>query len=274
MRAFLALMIGMISISSALGQSGYYPAGAREAALSGAGVTLADAYSLFHNPAGLSQLEGRQAMASYRYRPGWEGMQVAAMAYAGRWRNLGWSAGGWRFGDALYNETWVGLGVGYQMGLTALGLKMSWLQYHIEGFGTRHLPLLEAGGWTEITEQWRVGGHVSNLLLAKLSAETGERMPVVMNLGLAYQPMPQVQLLAQVQQSLPGALRASLAVEYQIIAPLWLRAGLQPTHRTFSGGLGYCWRSWQVDYATISHHPAGWSHQLSIAYAWSAEASQ
>ena len=252
-------------------QSGDYAAGGRSLALSDAHTVLADGYAFFHNPAALSHLESFQLLGSYQLRSQWEGMHIASAAAVGKYRGLGWGIGAWRFGDEVYSEQWLGVAAGYQMGIASLGARLIWLQYHIEGFGRRHLPLLELGGYAQLTEQLAVGGHVSNVLLAKLSKETGERLPTVMKLGVGYTPIASIQLLAEVHQPTRGATQLMVAVEYEIIPKLWLRTGSQVTHGSYSGGMGYQWRRWRVDYAVATHQPAGWSHSLSINYQWLAD---
>ncbi|HAA23491.1 MAG TPA: hypothetical protein DCP28_33740 [Cytophagales bacterium] len=269
---FLTLLVFLPAYTH--GQGGNYVAGARAGGLSHATTTLADGYAFFHNPAGLAQIKTWQMMGSYAYRVGWEGTQTIGAAAVTRWKGLGIGVGAWRFGDQLYSEQWAGIAVGYQMGLAALGGKVSWLQYHIEGVGNRHLPLVELGGWAALTPQFQVGGHVTNVLLAKLSPNTGERVPTLLKLGIAYLPLPTLTLLAEAHQSTQGSTFVILGVEYEIISKLWLRAGSQLTHRNFSGGLGYQWRSWQVAYSAQSYFPTGWNHQLSISRIWPVRSSQ
>lgn len=249
-------------------QGGRYFVGGRTAGLSDASVTLRDSYSFFHNPAALAFTEGLTLSGAYHNRSGWEGVHTAAASVAGNWRGLGWGAGAYRFGDAIYREQWLGMGVGYHMGLASVGAKINWLQYAIENFGRRHVPMLEVGGWAEITPHWQVGGYLSNLNLARLSQTTGERVPTLMKLGLAHLPLPNLTLLAEVQQALGQPTVAILAVEYAPLSHLWLRSGAQLTHRNFSLGLGYQAGAYRIDYGLMAYANTGLGHQLSLSRPW------
>lgn len=267
MKIQIACILYLLPVLPVSGQQGHYSLGARSGALAGANITLNDGFSFFNNPALLANTSSQLA-AGYQNRFGWEGLQAAGVMYAQKLSMLGVGAGFYRFGDALYHEQYAAVAAGYRQGIASVGLKVGWLQYGIQGFGTRHLPYLEIGSWVQIGNQWQLGGLLTNATFTRFHPSGELRVPIHLRLGASFQAAKKLLFFLQIQQALSSATEIIVASEYQLFSKAVLRMGLRPLQRLFSGGIGYSYKGWKWDYALVSHYPQGFDHQLSVTYQW------
>src|SRR5687768_4610889 len=100
------------------------PAGARAGAMSGAALTLADVWAVTNNIAGIAQLKKTALGAYAENRFNLKAFTTVGFlgvlpVMPGTGVGLEFS----RFGDEIYNEQQLGLGVAHQLGPVRLGLK-------------------------------------------------------------------------------------------------------------------------------------------------------
>jgi hypothetical protein len=262
------LLLGLLGLP-ARPLAGPGPMGARAGGLAGAALPLADVWAISNNPAGIAALK-RPALGAYAENR-FHLKAFMTVSCQGVWplrpgTGLGLELS--RFGDRLYNEQQVGLGLGHQLGPVRLGLKASVWQVHLEGLGSKRVVALSFGGQSEVIPHLTFAAYLFNLNQARLAAYQQERLPTRMAAALAYQPSGKLLLTLQAEKeiALPAELTGGL--EYVVLDKLALRAGAQPGRRALTGGVGWKAKALQIDYALGGHAALGLRNQVSVAYQW------
>jgi hypothetical protein len=240
--------------------------GGRSAGLAYASATLHDEWSLLNNVGGLSKVRQPSVSFAYDVRAGLTGAnRVAAIVVAPF--KPGWAALSlFRFGDDLYNEQVISLGYSNQIGMTSLGLKANYIQYHAEGFGNRHAVSLNFGGLAQLTPRISVGAYVVNLNQPKLSTLDNERLPTKLVAGLAFQPDDKALLLIEIEKDLEYNPTIKGAMEYAVYKKINFRTGFNIHPNTAFFGLGFLLRKLKIDYALQFNNTLSAAHQAAAMY--------
>src|SRR5258706_4634710 len=143
--------------------------GARAAGLGYTSATLADEWALFNNVAGLARIDQASTSFAYEIRPALLGANRMAASISAPSKIGTMGIGIFRFGDDVYSEHLVSLGVANQIGNTSLGGKINYIQYRIESFGIYSALSFDFGGITRITPQISIGAYITNLTQSKLA---------------------------------------------------------------------------------------------------------
>lgn len=241
------------------------PAGARTWGLGNSAVTLADSWSLFNNPAGLSGVKYLHVMAAYDNRYGLTGMQSMStgLIYPSAYGNFGFNIQ--RFGDDLYNEHLLGIAYSHKVSRVQLGAKVNYVQIHLDNLGSKGTFSMDFGGIAEITPQLFFGAHVYNLNQAKLADYQDERIPTVMKAGVSYKAFSKLLLALETEKDVDFPAIVKAGIEYEIIKNLHLRTGISSKPFINYFGVGFSPKRLQFDYAVRSHPVLGLSHHLSLA---------
>ncbi|PVY38564.1 PorV/PorQ family protein [Pontibacter virosus] len=244
------------------------PAGARAAALGNASVTLPDLWALNNNVAGIAGLEKAQVGAYAENRFGvraFSTMALQAVYPTARYGNYGLSMS--RFGDELYSQQHVGVGIGHKLGQFSLGGKVDLWQVATEGYGSRKAVALSVGGQAEIVPGLFFGAYAYNINQAKLAAFDDERLPTIMKAGLGYRPYQKLLVLAETEKHIDFPANFKAGIEYQLLQEkVALRSGFSTLTNRATFGLGFRARQLLADYAFGSTTLLGQSHHLSLSY--------
>ncbi|PRY13670.1 hypothetical protein CLV24_10540 [Pontibacter ummariensis] len=245
-----------------------YSTGARAAALGGAAVALPDLWALQNNVAGIAGLEQPQAGAYVENRFGIQAFTTVALQAVLPTEGYGsYGLSVSRFGDELYSQQHIGLGVAHRLGQFSLGVKADVWQVAVKSYGSEKGVALSVGGQGEIVPNLYVGAYAFNLNQAKLSAFEDERLPTVMKAGLAYRPAPKLLLIAETEKDIDYDASFKAGIEYQVLKDkLALRTGFNTLINKLTFGAGFQARQLNVAYAFGSTTLLGFSHHLSVAY--------
>jgi hypothetical protein len=244
------------------------PMSARAAALGNASVTLPDLWALHHNVAGIANLSQPEAGVYVENRFGIRAFTTVALQAVyptAKYGSYGLSMS--RFGDELYNQQSIGLGVAHKLGQFSLGGKIDIWQVAVEGYGSRKAVAISVGGQGEIIPGLYFGAHAYNLNQAKLAAFEDERLATVLRAGLSYKPHQKLLLAAETEKNIEHDADFKAGVEYQLLKEkLALRSGFSTLTNKATFGVGFQARQLQVDYAFGSTTLLGLSHHLSLSY--------
>ena len=243
------------------------PVGARAGGLSGAALTLADAWAVSNNIAGIARLKGPALGAFAENRFNLQAFTtVACVGVLPLKPGTGLGLELSRFGDKVYNEQQAGLGLAHQLGPVRLGLKATLWQLHLEDLGSKRTLAFSFGGQSELLPHLIFAAHIFNFNQARLAAFQQERLPTVMAAGLTYQPSARLLLTLQTEKDITLPVELKSGLEYVLVDKLALRAGVSPTRRSLSGGAGWKAKALQIDYALGGHAALGLRNQVSVSY--------
>jgi hypothetical protein len=267
LRSLLLFISILFLLTSGLyAQNGQINAGGRSFGIGNASLTLRDPFALFNNIAGIARSENVAVYSGYDNRFGIRELQTlhAGILYPTVIGAFG--ASFFRFGDEFFSEQSIGLGYGHNVGIIDFGIKVSYIQYNIEGFGNRGTGIIEFGATAQILEELSFGTHIYNLSLAEVSEETGEKIPTVIRMGLAYKPVNKLLLSTEIDKDIDLDANFKAGLEYQIIENVHIRTGLNTDPFASFFGLGWKNRSLGVDYSLRNDANLGLGHHVSLLY--------
>lgn len=244
------------------------PKGARSVGLGNAHATLADPWAIFYNIGGLAQVKESQVFAGYDHRLGLNelttlaagGVLVASSGVFG----FGISS----YGGHLFNQQIAGIGYSNRLGITSLGLKVSYIQTNIEGYGRNATPLMELGGVAELTPQLFFGAHIFNISRARLSRVTEEYLPTVIKAGLSYRPSEYISINLEAEKEVYLDPQFKAGIEYSVQHKLVARTGINTHPNQLFFGIGLRPKRYRIDYALSQHYQLGFTHHFSFNYLW------
>lgn len=263
----LLLLLLSLCVAVIYGQSVNTLIGARSTALAHASATLMDEWSLLNNIGGLAKVKKISTAFAYEISPALPGANRIAAVINSPVRTIGTAGVSFfRFGDDLYNEHVISGGFSNQFGIASLGVKVNYIQYRAEGFGTKNTWSLNFGGIAQLTPKISIGMYITNLNQPKISTQDNERIPASLTAGVSFKPTDKVLLLAEVKKDLEYAATIKGALEYTIHKKVFFRTGfnLQP-HAGFFG-IGFLTRRLKIDYGLQYNSVIGLIHQASATY--------
>lgn len=241
------------------------PAGAKGAGMNDVGVTFQDIYSGFTNQAGLAYihqtsfaifgeqrflLAGLNSFAATTALPTKSGTVGLVLQY---------------FGFETYNEQKIGLAYARKLfDQVALGVQFNYLNTRITEYGTKGVISAEVGLQANITQQLRLGVHVSSPFSVAITDE--DIVPTILKLGLAYEWSKKVMVAAEVEKDMDYPPILKLGINYKIVDKLSLRAGVGSNPVRNSFGIGIHLKNLTIDVASSFHQILGFTPSVSVIY--------
>lgn len=242
------------------------PVGPKALGMGGVSVMNADHWSVLNNPAGLATAQDISGFVSYRsifdFSP-FNTVSAGALIPAG-FGNLG--VGVFRFGDDLFNTQMFSVAASRKIGIMALGIKASYLQLNIDGFGSKGVFVADIGGVADLTPELTFGAHIYNFTQSAISAETNERVPTVIRLGLAYQPTNEFTFVIEGEKDVNLDPDLKLGIQYQLIEKVHLRTGFSGLNNSHSFGGGLELKKFVIDYGVSVDRDLGSTHNFGISF--------
>lgn len=267
----LLLLIELTAITFA-----QYTPGARQISMANSDVALSnDVFSLFSNPAGLSQINWREVGIYYSPAPfGLTELSNGYIAYNEPFNFGSLSIGGMTYGFELYRESKVVLGYSYNYeNILFAGISINYHNYSIQNYGSTGVFYLNVGGLVYILDELRWGFYVDNLNKASV-ANLDDQIPMVFVTGLSYDVIKDFSLNFALEKDIKFNPSVKFGVEYDIIEYLSLRAGTSNEPSRFTAGVGINYSLFSLDYAFFTHQDLGLTHQAGIIISFGKEGSR
>jgi hypothetical protein len=267
---FIYLMLFISATDLVFAQSTSTQMGARSFGMGNASSVIADEWSLFNNIGGIGKINQANAGFAYEIRPALTGANRLAATITAPTKIASLGLGVFRFGDDLYNEHIVSLGVGNTIGNTSLGTKLNYIQYRAESFGTTTASSIDVGGITQLTPQISLGAYITNITRSKLNRVDGERLPTKMVAGLAFKPSQEILIATEIEKDLDYQVTWKTGMEYTVYKKFFIRTGFNLNPNAAFFGLGGQRKKLKFDYAVRLSQLVGIAHQMSAIYFLSA----
>ncbi len=245
--------------------------GARAVALGHAyHAVRADFWSLYHNPAGIANIEGVTAGAyvvrRFNLKELTSGSAGLVLPFLEGDHSLGLDFT--TFGFAAYREN--RLGIAYATTLlekVSLGVKFNYANVSIPNYGSESSLYLDVGVNTAISKQLSLGFSATNVNRAKLGHDpAAEELPSVVTAGLAYQPSAKVLVVADLQKDIDHPLSVRAGLEYFLNDVIIARMGVSTEPLSWHAGLGLLTNGLKIDFAFGYTERLGYSPHISLSY--------
>jgi hypothetical protein len=238
--------------------------GARAMGIGNSSACLHDPWAITNNIAGIAEIDAATASVSYNAYPSFKPFNRKSVVVLSP-LNVGVAGIGiYKFGDATYNEQIFSAGYANKFGLASLGIKVNYVQYSAENFGTRGVFTASIGGIASITPKLSVGSYITNINQPEIDEETGETIPTRMYLGIAFKPTEKIFLTAEVEKDLDMLSIFKGGIEYKFTKKFSARSGFNINPDAGFVGFGFAPKKLQLDYAVEYQLQTGINHQLSL----------
>lgn len=239
--------------------------GARANGMGLSSSCLSDPWAIWNNIAGLADLENPQVATSYLLHPGISSFNTMAALYAQPLNTGALGIGVSRFGDELFHQQILTAGYSNSFGIASLGVKLNYIQYAAEGFGSKGVASVSFGGLAHLTPALDVGAHIINLTQPKLTEY--EKLPTTFVLGIAFNPTDYLIVSAEIEKDIDTDPRWKAGIEYTVYKRFFLRTGFNLQPRAGFFGFGYKSRqALKLDYAFSFSATLNQVHQATIGY--------
>ena len=242
-------------------------AGARQAAMGGASVSLADIWSLANNPAGIAALQNTSAGIAFQNRFFMKELsqRSGVVALPGKLGTFG--LGFTQFGFQLYNENFIRLAYARNIHpnfRAGLGFNYIYVQAGNE-YPAQQAVAFELGVQQRINKQLSMGAYLFNPSRTGISENTSDPLPMVIRFGLGFHFTDQLYGLAEVekQSDRKPDIRAGLEYQYQ---QFFLRTGVAVNPAIFTFGMGMHLGSFNIDLSAGLHQQLGTTLQAGIQF--------
>ncbi len=243
-----------------------YNPGARQISLANSDVALAnDVFTLFNNPAGLSQINWREVGVYYSPAPfGLTELANGYVAYLEPFSFGSIAVGGSTYGFDLYRESKVLLGYSYNYSnLFFVGAAINYHSFSIKNYGSTGVFYINIGGLAYILKNLRWGFSINNLNRASPSVAE-DQVPMILSTGLSYNILNEFSINFSIEKDIRYNPSVQFGIEYDIIEYLSLRIGASNEPSRYSTGIGINYSIFSLDYSLFTHPDLGLTHQAGI----------
>jgi hypothetical protein len=259
-------IIILLIVSFGSVSKGQISAGAKQISMSNSDVALSnDVFALFNNPAGLAQINWREAGVFYSPSP--FGLKELANGYAAYSEPFSFGAisiGGMTYGFDLYKESKILLGFSYNfLNKFFCGIAVNYHSVSIKRYGSKSVFYFNVGGLTYITPELRWGFFIDNINRASFTNED-DQIPTTFDTGFSYNLIPDLSLNFAIEKDVRYNASLRSGIDYYIIKNLSIRIGFSNEPSTFSAGIGINYSIINLDYAVFNHQDLGLTHQAGI----------
>jgi hypothetical protein len=246
-----------------------YPSGARSQAMANSTVTIADAWSAFHNQAALAWIDRISLGASYDNRFLISNLSTKGFVFALPLKAGTFALSGDVFGYSQYNEKKAGLAFAKKLAERfSAGVQLDYLNTFINDdfYGSRTTFAVEAGLLAEPLKNLLVGFHVYNLSRSRLADYADEKVPTIFRLGVSYKFSEKVFWSIEEEKDIDQKAVFKSGLEYRVVDALYLRGGISTNPTLFSFGFGLKYSGLMLDLASTYHQVLGFSPAVSLTY--------
>lgn len=262
------LLFGLVTVGFAQTDPLTQTHGAINQGLGNLRVNPTNAHSYFNNPGAMSRIEKSEMAVGFDLRYGLKELSTVDLALAWKRQNGTFGFGISAFGGKLFKQQTIGMAYSNQMGIVSAGLKAELFQTQIDGFGSATSLIFSFGGIAELSPKFFIGANISNINRAKVSAESNNRLPTGVQLGINYLPTDQLSLFLEIEKDIQLEPITKLGISYSIKDWIILRSGIntQPSRLFF--GLGILPGKISINYAYGQNSSLGSTHHLSFGMPW------
>lgn len=238
---------------------------ARAGAKGGAYVGLSDDGSgLFYNPAGLSQLRSGEITFYTTQLFGFKELTYLIFVYGQPFPYGSFGLGFSQFGNNRYKEQIGVLGYSNQWSKILIGGSLKGMNLSISEYSSSQAFGLDVGILWKIQENLSLGMAGKNINGPELGK--GEELPQSILFGLSFRPARELLFNIDLVQDFDLDPQVRVGQEYLLSDHFAFRAGWLTSPQTFTGGFGYAFQGFHLNYGIRSHPALGLTHGIALSY--------
>ena len=240
--------------------------GSRSYALGNATACINDEWSIFNNVAGLTGINEATASASTLARPALKAANKSAFVFAAPLKHGAMGIGAFHFGDALYSENVAAMGYAHKLGITSLGIKLNYIQFNAEGYGSKGVISESLGVNTQLTPKLSIGAHIVNVTQPRISTSDNEKLSTILIAGAGFKASESVFITSELEKSISLKTILKAGLEYKFQQKFFFRTAFSTNPDAGYFGVGFQPTKLKFDYAFRFEPNVGSGHQATIGY--------
>jgi hypothetical protein len=242
--------------------------GGRAAGMCGISVAATDPWSAANNQAANAWNKGILCGVYFEDRYLLKELSYKALVFSACTKQGVFSASCMQFGSEVYSELKSGISYARKFGKSfSAGIQLDYYRFSIsEDYGSKNILNCELGLLFRPGKQVWIGFHCINPVPVKLSQTSGESLPTLIQLGLAYYFTEDLMLSAEIEKDPVSKACARIGGECRFAKILSARAGFATGPFRFSFGAGIVMKRFTVDIASEYSQALGFSPAVSIQY--------
>jgi len=152
-------------------------------------------------------------------------------------KNWGWALGGSTFGDKIYKENVVSIVVGKKIvNKIDFGVTLNWYSLTIVNFGSTQIPGLTVSWNFPISEHWKWGTSLRNVIASKLG-KSNEKLPQVVTSNLTANFNHRIFLFLEWEEDLNSSTTMRIGTRGKINSFLCIATGFETHSKSPTFGL-------------------------------------
>lgn len=245
------------------------PTGARPAGMGNAFVSQFDIFSVFHNPAGLSNQDNTKVAIFHESRFAVKELSTRGFIVAQPFRQASFAFHYYNTGPASWRESNSGLS--YSMPLSKrlrAGIQIYYLTYRLPEEGNSAGAVsFAAGAIFRLTEETLLGAQLKNAASARIkTSASDEKLPMMLSLGGNTMYAGNFNLAYKIEIIQKQKTQFSIGAEWEIAPHFFIRTGINAPTLRFNAGGAYRWKRFTFDVAFNNHHYLGISSMVAVTY--------
>lgn len=244
------------------------PVGASSAAMANSGVVESNIWSVYHNQAGLANLESFSFGLHFDNKYGVKELSHSAIAVAAPTDKGTFGLSLSYFGYSKYNEKKIALAYAKKLfDKVSAGIQLDYFNTSIYGdYGTGGVFTAEIGLLFEPVKNLLIGVHAFNPVRTTYNTFDEEALSTTLKLGVGYYFSEKVLFTVELESDLENTTNFKTAIEYMPMEKLFFRAGINTKPVSYHFGVGYQFYQIITDLAFSHHEILGYSTNISIRY--------
>ncbi len=240
--------------------------GAKQIALSNSDIALSnDVFCLFSNPAGIAQINWREAGIFYSPSPfGMTELANGFFAYNEPSSLGNFGLGIMTYGFELYRENKISIAYAYNYNnFFFAGLTLNYNTLSIQNYGSDQSITLNLGGLVYLMDNTRFAFSLTNINRGSYGEEK-DQIPVLYTAGFSYDVLNNISVNFSVEKEIRFNSSAQFGINYDLMEYVSLRTGFSTYPKRFSAGIGINYSFFELDYAMFNHQELGLTHQFGV----------
>ncbi len=240
--------------------------GAKQISISHSGIALShDVFTHFSNPAGLDQMDWREAGIFYSPSPfGLTELANAFAVYHEPTKYGSFGIGFKTYGFNLYRETDFSFSYSKRIYKHYFaGLRINYRNLAITNYGNTNTIIFSLASLIYIRSDLRAGFAVDNFTRASYK-NYSDQIPLVLTFGFSYDMLDDLILNLAYSQETDFDPSVKFGIDYSLIKYLNVRFGFSTVPSSFSAGVGINYSLFDFDYAVFNHQDLGFTHQAGL----------
>lgn len=265
-RILPVIILFLVSFRITYSQFELIDIGAKPISMGGAFTSLANnSNAVYYNPAGISQLPFREVSIFYSPAPfGLKELANGSVNFVQPTKFGAFGLSAKTYGFELYKEITATLTYANNYNRKIYyGANINYYNLKIQNYGSASTFGIDIGAMAYLTDFLRWGFSAFNLNRPSIGTQK-DKLPQVYRTGLSIQPRTDLNFVLDVEKDTRYTASVKAGIEYTMYDMINLRAGIGTEPTKFSGGVGFCYSLFEIDYGFYNHQDLGLTHQGTI----------